>query len=157
VNRGGCNTDSVSHLKRWKKRYLEDGESPSPFYLHLITQFDLYIHSFILISQRSFQIRPVARYLQVKMFSKSIILLGVAAFSLAEPIPQADVSSELASAASVLASVLSGAPTLPSFVESVLKNRHPLISLPNRHRLPNDNTSMVLFSARQRQERSFQP
>jgi hypothetical protein len=64
------------------------------------------------------------------MFSKSIILLGVAAFSLAEPIPQADVSSELASAASVLASVLSGAPTLPSFVESVLKTAIPLSAFP---------------------------
>jgi len=55
------------------------------------------------------------------VFSKSILLLSVAALVLPEPIPQADVSSELASAVSVLASVLSGAPTLPSFVESVLK------------------------------------
>ena len=64
------------------------------------------------------------------MFSKSILLLSVVALVLAEPNPQADVSSELASAASVLASVLSGAPTLPSFVESVFKTAIPLSAFP---------------------------
>jgi len=64
------------------------------------------------------------------MFSKSIILLAVASLALAEPIPQADVSSELMSAASVPASGLSGPPTLPSFVESVLLTAIPSSAYP---------------------------
>ncbi len=68
------------------------------------------------------------------MLSKSILLIGLSAFALADPIPQAmptalptdpaAISSYLASA-SALQTLLAGIPTLPASVESVLATAIP--------------------------------